>query len=106
MRARSTRPVVRNVIVMIVAGCAMLRWLAPMAGLRTPPQILPPQRAHCLRPNTHLVQRAMLTVGDPQLPTPRPTARLLPRRSTSHLTLQPWAIAASRAERRLTPLRI
>ncbi len=91
---------------MIIAACALLRGLAPLAGLQTPPQILPTQRAHCLRPNTHSVQRAVLPVGDPQLPTPRPAARNMARRCTNPLPPRPRTLATGYSESRITPLRI
>jgi hypothetical protein len=106
MHTRQTRAGNRDAIVMLVAFCAMLHWSAPMAGLGMARRILPAQRTHCLSPNLHSVQRAMLPVNDPQLPTPRPAPRMPVRRDAGRLALRPLARGTGDAARLMPPLRI
>jgi hypothetical protein len=106
MHTRQARAGNRDTIVMLVAFCAMLHWFAPIAGLGTARRILPAQRAHCLSPNLHSVQRAMLPVSDPQLPTPRPAPRMPVRSDAGRLALRPLALGTGNVARLIPPLRI
>jgi hypothetical protein len=106
MYARQARPGIRGLIVLLVAACAMLHWLAPMAGLGATQHLLPPQRAHFLQPNVHSIQRAMLPVSDLQVPTPRVAARTQTHRWTEPLALRPHRAAEGRTASLATPLRI